>query len=409
MRILFVSGSIGLGHVVRDLVIARELRQCIPGVEIRWLAAHPATVPLEEAGEDVLPESEDFHSYSAVAEKVAGQDFQFNILKYGFRAVGLLIKNMRPFRRALARQSFDLVLGDETYEIMAALIDGRLRLRIPYVMIWDFFGSDPMAKHPMERLGNYLLNVSWLRASRLFARPGRVALFVGEPEDVPDTPLGWLLPDRRSVAERMFRFVGHIVPFDPRQYADPSAVRAELGYGPEPLIVCSIGGTGVGGGLLRLCCDAWPLLEKAIPGARMLLVCGPRFEKDSLRVPPGVQLAGYVPQLYKHLAACDLAIVQAGGSTTLELTALRRPFLYFPLESHFEQQVCVCGRLARHGAGLRMDYSKTTPADLAEAAVAAIGRRPDYPPIRTDGAGRAARIIAGFLAKDASGASRALP
>ena len=127
----------------------------------------------------------------------------------------------------------------------------------------------------------------------------------------------------------------------------------------------------------------------------MLLVCGPRFDKGSLRVPPGVQLAGYVPQLYRHLAACDLAIVQAGGSTTLELTALRRPFLYFPLEGHFEQQVCVCGRLARHGAGIRMSYNQTTPESLAEAAVAAMGRRPEHPPIRADGTTKAAGIIAG--------------
>lgn len=396
MRILFVSGSIGLGHVVRDLAIARELRKCVPGVEIRWLAAHPATVAIQEAGEELLPESEDFRSYTAAAEKMAGAEFQLNILKYGLSAVGLLVKNMKPIRRALSRHPYDLVLGDETYEIMAALIDRRLRLRIPFVMIWDFFGNDPITSSPVERLLSYLTNVTWLRASRLFSRPGRIALFVGEPEDVADRSFGWLLPNRRRVAERMFQFVGHIVPFDPGQYADRSAVRTELGYGPEPLIVCSIGGTGIGGGLLRLCCDAWPLMEKAIPGARMLLVCGPRFEKASLRVPPGVQLAGYVPQLYKHLAACDLAIVQAGGSTTLELTALRRPFLYFPLEGHFEQQVCVCGRLARHGAGIRMSYSKTTPASLAEAAVAAIGRPADYPPIQTNGAGNAARIIAGL-------------
>ena len=88
MRILFVSGSIGLGHVVRDLAIARELRKCIPGVEIRWLAAHPATAAIQEAGEELLPESEDFRSYTAAAEKMAGTEFQLNILKYGFERRG---------------------------------------------------------------------------------------------------------------------------------------------------------------------------------------------------------------------------------------------------------------------------------------------------------------------------------
>ena len=44
-----------------------------------------------------------------------------------------------------------------------------------------------------------------------------------------------------------------------------------------------------------------------------------------------------------------------------------------------------------------MSYSNTTPAGLAEAAVAAMGRQVDYPPIQTDGARKAAAIIAGIL------------
>ena len=38
-------------------------------------------------------------------------------------------------------------------------------------------------------------------------------------------------------------------------------------------------------------------------------------------------------ELYRHLAACDLAVVQGGLTTTMELTAAKRPFLYFPLRT----------------------------------------------------------------------------
>ena len=51
---------------------------------------------------------------------------------------------------------------------------------------------------------------------------------------------------------------------------------------------------------------------------------------------PFSEVRGYVPNLYQHFAACDLAVVQGWGTTTLELTALSRPFLYFPREQHFE-------------------------------------------------------------------------
>ena len=54
-----------------------------------------------------------------------------------------------------------------------------------------------------------------------------------------------------------------------------------------------------------------------------------------------------VPQLWQHMAACDLAVVQGGGTTTLELEALRVPFLFFPIEHHSEQEVTVVNRLSR--------------------------------------------------------------
>ena len=76
-------------------------------------------------------------------------------------------------------------------------------------------------------------------------------------------------------------------------------------------------------------------------------------------MPSGVEVRGYVPRLYEHLAASDVAVVQGGGTTTLELTVLRRPFIYFPLERHFEQNVMVAERLARHQAGQRLLYSQT--------------------------------------------------
>jgi predicted glycosyltransferase len=41
-RVLFVSGSIGLGHVARDIAIARALRREVPGAAVSWLAGDAA-------------------------------------------------------------------------------------------------------------------------------------------------------------------------------------------------------------------------------------------------------------------------------------------------------------------------------------------------------------------------------
>ena len=75
-------------------------------------------------------------------------------------------------------------------------------------------------------------------------------------------------------------------------------------------------------------------------------------------------MRGYVPDLYRHLAACDIAVVQGGLTTCMELTAAGTPFVYVPLRHHFEQNFHVRHRLERYGAGRRMDYADAVDPDV---------------------------------------------
>ena len=77
----------------------------------------------------------------------------------------------------------------------------------------------------------------------------------------------------------------------------------------------------------------------------------------------------------------------------MELTAQRRPFLYFPLGRHCEQQIHVPHRLDRYRAGRRMDLAKTTREDLATAIIDELDRPLDYLPVEMDAAQRAAELI----------------
>jgi UDP:flavonoid glycosyltransferase YjiC (YdhE family) len=101
-----------------------------------------------------------------------------------------------------------------------------------------------------------------------------------------------------------------------------------------------------------------------------------------------------VPDLYRHLAACDLAVVQGGLTTTMELTAARRPFLYFPLVDHFEQSRHVRHRLERYGAGRCMAYDASPPEVISQAIAEEIDAPAAYRPVAADGAARAAALIA---------------
>ena len=112
---------------------------------------------------------------------------------------------------------------------------------------------------------------------------------------------------------------------------------------------------------------------------------------------PGLEVRPYVHELYRHLAACDLAVVQGGLTTSMELTANRRPFLYFPLRHHFEQNFHVRHRLGRYGAGRCMDFETADASAIAAAIGEEIGREVGYRSVESDGAARAAKLIAELL------------
>jgi UDP:flavonoid glycosyltransferase YjiC (YdhE family) len=395
-RILYISGSLGLGHITRDLVIARELRALCPEIELSWIAADPAAALIEEAGERLHSEAASYANDNVPAEEAA-KEGELNLLKYLMKASKDWRRNVDTFDRITAEEHFDLVVGDETYELNVGFMKQPALKRSPYVMIYDFIGLDSMTWNPMEWFGIYMWNRIWSSDFKKGRPPVHDrALFIGEEEDVADKPFGLLLPNRRLWARSTCEFVGYVLPFDPADFQDRSGLRARLGYGEGPLIVCSIGGTAIGREMLTLCGRSFAHLEERLDGLRMILVCGPRLAAEALDVPEGVEIRGYVPNLYQLFAACDLAIVQGGGTTTLELTALNRPFIYFPIEGHFEQAM-VADRLDRHNAGVRMYLSETTPRNLADQVLATLRADSAFESIPVDGGRRAAELIAEMM------------
>jgi UDP:flavonoid glycosyltransferase YjiC (YdhE family) len=142
---------------------------------------------------------------------------------------------------------------------------------------------------------------------------------------------------------------------------------------------------------------AFPEAKRRVPELRMIVVAGPRIDPASLPARDGLEVRAYVNDLYRVLAACDLAVVQGGLTTSMELTANGRPFLYFPLGHHFEQHFHVRHRLERHRAGRAMDFATDGPEAIAAAIAEEIGREVEYRPVDAGGAARAAASIGELL------------
>jgi pimeloyl-ACP methyl ester carboxylesterase/predicted glycosyltransferase len=396
-RLLYLSSPIGLGHVRRDLAIADAIRRYRPDVEVAWLTQSPVAEFLERRGEAVHPASRLLASESGHFESESGEH-DLHAFQAVRRMDEVLVNNFMVFDDLVEQEAFDLWVGDEAWDLDHFLHENPELKRAPFVWMTDFVGWMPMpdgGEAEATLTADY--NAEMIEHVARFPRLRDRSVFVGDPDDVVDRPLGPGLPSARTWTEKHFHFTGFVTSERPDP-ASREALRRRLGYAEDEVVcVVSVGGSAVGRHLLRRAIAAYPHARDRVAGLRLVAVAGPRIDPASLDAPPGVEVHGFLPDLDLHHAACDVAVVQGGLSTTMELTAAGRPFLYFPLGHHFEQQVHVRHRLQRHRAGRAMDYRDATPERIGDELVAALGTPTDYLPVPYDGAARAAQLVVELL------------
>jgi predicted glycosyltransferase len=398
-RALYISSPIGLGHARRDQAIADELRKLHPDLEIDWLAQHPVTTFLSASGEHIHPASTELASESGHIEKECA-DHDLHCFQAWRKMDEILLANFMVFHDIVAGDPYDLWIGDEAWELDYYLHENPEQKRAAYAWLTDFVGWLPMpdgGQHEAFLTADY--NAEMIGHIARYPRVRDRAIFVGAPDDIVPDLFGPGLPAIRAWTEAHYDFSGdYITGFGPSELADREAIRAELGYAAQDKVcIVTVGGSSVGGQLLRRVIDSFPAARRAVTGLRMVVVAGPRIDPRLLPARDGVEIHAYVHDLYRHLAACDLAVVQGGLTTTMELVASNRPFLYFPLGHHFEQTFHVPHRLARYRAGRRMDYATATPEVIGSAIASEIGKKVAYRPIDPRAVSRAAGQIAEML------------
>jgi pimeloyl-ACP methyl ester carboxylesterase len=397
-RALYISSPIGLGHARRDVAIADELRKLHPDLEIDWLAQHPVTAVLEARGERIHPASAHLANESRHIESESAEH-DLHCFQAWRRMDEILLANFMVFHDLVRDDPYDLWIGDEAWELDYYLHENPEQKSAAYVWLTDFVGWLPMpdgGEHEALLTADY--NGEMIEHIARYPRLRDRAIFIGDADDVVPDSFGAGLPRIRDWTERHYEFAGYVTGFDPAEFADRERLRAELGFRPsERVCIVTVGGSGVGADLLRRVIAAFPEAKQRVPELRMIVVAGPRIDPASLSAHDGLEVRAYVHDLYRVLAACDLAVVQGGLTTSMELTANGRPFLYFPLGHHFEQNFHVRHRLERHRAGRAMDFATDGPAEIAAAIADEIGREVDYRPVDAGGAARAAASIGELL------------
>lgn len=397
-KALYLSSPIGLGHGRRDIAITRELRKLHPDLQVDWLAQDPVTRLLDAHGEMIHPLSSRLASESRHIELESGEHDL-----HAFRAFRtmdeVLVANFMIFQDAIEEGNYDLVIADEAWDIDHFWHEHPELKKTALAWFTDFVGFLPMPEGG-EREAFLTDDYNSEMIEHIERHPGvrDRAIFVGEPADIIPRSFGRDLPAMRDWVPKHFDFAGYILGEHPLAFGTRADLRQALGYRPdERVCIVTVGGSGVGGHLIRRILQSWPMARARVPELRMIVVAGPRIDPLSLGAPDDVEVRAFVPNLDRHLAACDLALVQGGLTTCMELVAAGTPFIYFPLKNHFEQNFHVAHRLDRYRAGRRMEFATSTPDMIADAMVATLLAPARFEPVKVDGAARAASMLADLI------------
>ncbi len=397
-RVLYLSSPIGLGHARRDLAVTRELRKLHPDMDVHWLAQDPVTRFLAANREQIHPASARLSNESAHIEEESGEH-DLNAFQAIRNMDEILIKNFMVFQDAVDEDNYDLVIADEAWDVDHYWHEHPELKRTQVAWFTDFVGWVPIpANGPREAFLTADYNAEMIAHVERNPEVRDRAIFVGNPEDIIPHSFGPDLPEMRDWVPRHYDFAGYIIGQHPANFGSRAELRERFGYRDgEKVCIVTVGGSGVGAGLIRRILRAYPLAKHRIPELRMIIVTGPRLDPAQFNLPRGVEARAFVPDLDQHLAACDLALVQGGLTTTMELTAAGTPFLYFPLRNHFEQNFHVAQRLDRYNAGRKMIYAESDSGRIAEAMVEELAHPKTMHPVEANGAERAAAMLAELL------------
>ena len=232
--------------------------------------------------------------------------------------------------------------------------------------------------------------------------PGRIAEIVARVNsdfdavlvhgDAGFIPFDVAFPAAPQIADRL-HYTGYVT-------APPPLPEADM---PAGEVLVSVGGGAAGRALLAAAFEARRrgcLADRAwriLAGASL---SDHEFARLQLEAPPGVAVERFRRDFAALLRRCHVSVSQAGYNTVLDILAARTRAVLVPFAAEREtEQLLRAEQVAARGAAIVVRESDLSPVTLAVAIESAAAREPPTIAIDTDGARRAAAIIADLIAR----------
>lgn len=315
MHVLYLSSSVGLGHVTRDVVLGKELAR--RGASITWISSGAALAYLKLRGEKTAPISERLLSLGDAFE-LALKGGRVSLDPVSLYSIYRTIKHNSAELSSLNLEDYDVVIADEFWELLS-----RRSERGFFISDFTRFRGrfNPFLSRLIERANSYLMqNLKNWRA-----------YYVGlRPESDP-----------------YFRYFGQM-------FTENARKALELGATSGGGKLVTFGGTRAGLNIAKR-------LIREFPDANLLS--------------PYLTRSWHEPS--EQLRSSDLVFTMCGYGTLLELAVLKKRAILFYPRNDFEQEDNAALFASR--SGYRAYPMDSFPKDIVSVAKKVMDEDPDPP------------------------------
>ncbi len=388
-KVLFLPSHVGLGHVTRDLAVARALRRLEPRIEVEWCSAEPATSMITAWDERLASGCPELKSFSTTVEGFI--EGRIRSPSRMAEELGKLKENYEDIHELLDGD-YNFVFADEFWELVYA---APKEVKEEVV-----FGTDliymPYPRRPFRALISTILNAYFKKRLAEFGK----LIYLNDP-----IALGrarWYLVAGSRVTDWLHEHaisVGLLTSYMREELPGREEARRELKVGDEELlIVVTVGGTSARSKALLDAVDGaameiFGMVKEKLGsnGMRIIAVPGPRTGWDPRS--HLVEVDRYPRSLARYYAAADVLVTRAGRTTTADIICSGVGAVLVPISGHMEQEHIARDIHGRFGYAVLKEEG-LNPRKLAHAIVEEARRKHRSPKSLCSGVERIVDILA---------------
>lgn len=311
MKVLMMPCGIGMGHVSRDITIARKLPK---NVEVVFASYGSGYKMLVESGEYETAKLPDIKFYGSRGEL----DIK-HTAKKSINIPFVFLKSIYNESKIIKKFKPDIVIADSHYSVP---ITCKI-LGIPCILITNELTLNFADLYPDEKHVEYLENA--LKRFIINVSNQCNAILIPDIEGSIEIPPK--LKDKSI-------FTGPILKKDPENVLSKEKLRKKFGFSnAQKIVLATVGGSDFGKDLLKLIDDA----SHEIDCDKIIIVTGPHIKSNFISDSEKVIKKKFLKDIMEWMKLSDVVISLAGHNTTMELASLGIPNILVPIENHPEQ------------------------------------------------------------------------